>query len=343
MSGIVPSEISVAELETDEQLDPSGSELETLAALHASGQRRAPLAMASGTVQIGHLAGASGMAALDQGEPGSRTWGNRSDRRTQPAGRGARRLAPCRRGDSWPHKTLRPSIGWDFVLVARFSVPLDPRTCARPSPPSPRNWRLPRCGPQRLRELRLQRPLTVIGHRHTLVYQPMPGRSTPCRRRPVPHRRTFCTPTAAGPSARQASRVRRRLLGLRLSGRFADSRGGQPPKSLQRLTARWPSPRRRGAAAATRSFVLADRFRLAIVADSAETLAGRLRLARPQLDNLAARNVLEQQGIFYRPVPSVRPQVAFVFPGQGSQYSGMLRPWWKACRPRLERSKRSTR
>ncbi len=49
-------------------------------------------------------------------------------------------------------------------------------------------------------------------------------------------------------------------------------------------------------------------------------------MARPQLDNLAARNVLEQQGIFYRQLPNVRPQIALVFPGQGSQYGGMLKP-----------------
>ncbi len=36
--------------------------------------------------------------------------------------------------------------------------------------------------------------------------------------------------------------------------------------------------------------------------------------------------MLEQQGIFYRQKPATRPQVVFVFPGQGSQYSGMLRP-----------------
>ncbi len=64
MAGIAPSEVSVEELETDEQLDSSGAELETLAALHASGQRRRRSAMASGTAQLGHLGGASGMAAL---------------------------------------------------------------------------------------------------------------------------------------------------------------------------------------------------------------------------------------------------------------------------------------
>ena len=64
MAGISPAEISVEELETDEQLESSGAELETLAAMHASGDRRTPLTMDSVTAQLGHLGGASGMAAL---------------------------------------------------------------------------------------------------------------------------------------------------------------------------------------------------------------------------------------------------------------------------------------
>ncbi len=64
MAGIAPTEISVEELETDERLDVSGAELETLAASHASGPRQAPLTLASGTSYLGHMGGASGIAAL---------------------------------------------------------------------------------------------------------------------------------------------------------------------------------------------------------------------------------------------------------------------------------------
>jgi acyl transferase domain-containing protein len=74
-----------------------------------------------------------------------------------------------------------------------------------------------------------------------------------------------------------------------------------------------------------RRFADKDRYRLAIVADSAASLEKKLQLAATQLSNTAAREVLEQQGIFFREVSSQKPRVVFAFPGQGSQYEGMLK------------------
>ena len=81
----------------------------------------------------------------------------------------------------------------------------------------------------------------------------------------------------------------------------------------------------RFAAADTRRFGPADRFRLAIVADSAATLATKLQTAAKQIAMPSARPLLERQGIFYRQLGAPTPRVAMLFAGQGSQYSGMLR------------------
>ncbi|PQO44279.1 type I polyketide synthase [Blastopirellula marina] len=79
------------------------------------------------------------------------------------------------------------------------------------------------------------------------------------------------------------------------------------------------------AAADAKKFAPADKVRLAVVADSAEALVKKLTMAAPQLGNSASRQVLEQQGIFCREPLATKPRIAFLFPGQGSQYEGMLR------------------
>lgn len=68
-----------------------------------------------------------------------------------------------------------------------------------------------------------------------------------------------------------------------------------------------------------------DRARLAIVANSPGALAKKLRLASERMAHPGARPVLEEQGIFYRERAEEPPRVALLFPGQGSQYTGMLR------------------
>ena len=75
----------------------------------------------------------------------------------------------------------------------------------------------------------------------------------------------------------------------------------------------------------TGHFVSKHGVRLSIVAESPAALAKKLHLACETLEKSASPAVLEQQGVFYREALNGRPKVAFLFPGQGSQYAGMLR------------------
>jgi|GEM_PF-774000 len=100
--------------------------------------------------------------------------------------------------------------------------------------------------------------------------------------------------------------------------------GAADPVMLRALATGAQSDPNAFTAASQRKFAAGDRFRLAIVADNVSTLTSRLATALKQLDNPASQTVLEQQGIFYREAnPNTR--IAFLFPGQGSQYAGMLK------------------
>jgi acyl transferase domain-containing protein/short-subunit dehydrogenase len=100
--------------------------------------------------------------------------------------------------------------------------------------------------------------------------------------------------------------------------------GAADPAELRRLVEKAAKDDRAWQTASARRFGPSDRFRLAVVADGPATLGSRLATALKQMETPAAQTVLEQQGIFYR---QARPEtrIVFLFPGQGSQYTGMLR------------------
>jgi acyl transferase domain-containing protein len=75
----------------------------------------------------------------------------------------------------------------------------------------------------------------------------------------------------------------------------------------------------------SRAYRQEDRLRLAIVADSATTLAEKLKLAASQLGNKAAQAALAEQGISIGQITGEPLRIVCVFPGQGSQYPGMFR------------------
>ena len=97
-----------------------------------------------------------------------------------------------------------------------------------------------------------------------------------------------------------------------------------PAELAARLAEAAANPQAAFAAGRTSRFTPADRSRVAIVAASTDALAKKLQMAARQFAAPEAQVVLEQQGCFYRQVPAGRPRVAFLFPGQGSQYAGMF-------------------
>ncbi len=67
--------------------------------------------------------------------------------------------------------------------------------------------------------------------------------------------------------------------------------------------------------------------RLGIVASSLAELAGRLEAVSPKLSDPASSTIRDARGIYFWNEPLVRADtksVAFLFPGEGSQYPGML-------------------
>ena len=68
-----------------------------------------------------------------------------------------------------------------------------------------------------------------------------------------------------------------------------------------------------------------DGVRLAVLAEDASALTKKLRLAMELAAKPGSRMALEQNGVFLQEVAQAAPRIAFLFPGQGSQYAGMLK------------------
>ncbi|MBI84181.1 MAG: hypothetical protein CMJ81_13350 [Planctomycetaceae bacterium] len=68
-----------------------------------------------------------------------------------------------------------------------------------------------------------------------------------------------------------------------------------------------------------------QRMRMAVVAENPEELHQKLNLAAPLLSRSESLGVLAERGVFCHQMSDVSPRVAFLFPGHGSQYIGMLK------------------
>ncbi len=73
------------------------------------------------------------------------------------------------------------------------------------------------------------------------------------------------------------------------------------------------------------SFGPSDKARLAVVAESAEDLEKKLTWAAKQINNPKSRGLLAEKGIFCNEIGDQKCRIVFAFPGQGSQYDGMLK------------------
>jgi len=73
------------------------------------------------------------------------------------------------------------------------------------------------------------------------------------------------------------------------------------------------------------AFQHSDRARIAFVCQDVAELTKQLALASKQLGKPKFRPLLAEQGVFWDELGLDRPHVAFLFPGQGSQYDGMLK------------------
>ena len=80
----------------------------------------------------------------------------------------------------------------------------------------------------------------------------------------------------------------------------------------------------------------AERARLAIVTNSIEDLTEKLKLAHSQLHRPTSHGALAERGISIGQVKNSPPMVAFLFPGQGSQYTGMLKSLIETFPPAAE-------
>jgi len=269
-AGISPTDVTLAEIDTEEQLSPGQDELQALLAIHAGADRQHPLIMGSATAQFGHMGGAAGMSAL------------------------------IKVGLEIDHAQATPVLG-----LQTPSQTLAQASTAVQLPRAAMKWTGPRVA-------------ALVswskGQAFHLILEPAAPIATAA---PAANAAPVATaqPAAATPPAVKISTVAPVIC------RYG---AASLPALLARLDEAAGNANVAWQVAAKSVFQPADTFRVAIVADSAESLARKLQL-RSQLQNTGARQVLEQQGVFFRQTTSQRPRVAFIFPGQGSQYEGMLR------------------
>jgi acyl transferase domain-containing protein/acyl carrier protein/NAD(P)-dependent dehydrogenase (short-subunit alcohol dehydrogenase family) len=260
---------------------------QALIAVHGDQSRAEPLRLGTLVGQIGHTGGASGMATL------------------------------LKATLEIEHDEMAPTVGLQapVAAIAQHSTLIQAATSRTPLRHATQDGR--RLG-------------GVSGCAKGLAYHVVLEKGSKV---PVPERKDQKTPAATPQPASPAEPLVAGTEPSRTPAALAEPAdwrifrlGAATPKELlQRLSEAATNGSSLFAGASATRFAPTDRVRLAIVAENPAALAQKLLTATKQVASPGARTVLEQQGIFFRQLGPRPPRIAFVFSGQGSQYSGMLR------------------
>ena len=296
-AGLTPQDIAFIEAGSSGVPDRDRDEILAIADVYGAESRPEPMPIGSVAGQMGNIGGGSGMASL------------------------------IKAVSQLNHVEMSASVGLESPISELGDNAKTVRPCSAPSriPPVHADGRL-FAGITSYANHHVAYHLIVEGA--TRVPMPTPSAKRPSLiARPAAQPCDLRSPAASPGSPRVSSAWQPESSRWRIV-RWS---GNSLSELQQQATASAVNPTFAFEAAINSCYDVKQRYRLAIVAENAETLSTKLTLAAKQLANSGAQAVLAEKGIFVGKIPEVKPLVAFLFPGQGSQYEGMLKSLTDEC------------